>query len=344
MKDLYEQPSILPPMGLSDHSCVLWTPNDKPKVKPTKKRVLQLRETDTFDFGRWITQHQWSEVYDAVGVAEKADAFHATLESSIDTFFPTKTLKTYCTDKPWVTLRIKHLISLRQKTPRIKHLISLRQKAFHRNTPSVWKFYRNRIQRELANAMKSYYKDHVSTLKTCNPRRWHQEIMTMLNTTKQASAIVIPGSETADNITVANTINAKFAAVSQALPAMDTSELPSFLPASQELPTRHVWDVCKRLLAVNTNKAPGPDGIPFKVLREFACDLSTPLYHVLNSSYAKGTVPSQWKQAVVVPVSKSQPASLDQLRLISFTSQFAKIAEFFVTRWIHNDDKFDQRQ
>ncbi|KAI8494383.1 hypothetical protein Bbelb_276090 [Branchiostoma belcheri] len=98
-----------------------------------------------------------------------------------------------------------------------------------------------------------------------------------------------------------------------------------------------------RLLAVNANKASGPDGIPSKVIRDFACELSTPFCHILNSSFAEGTVPSQWKQAVVVPVPKSQPATLHQLRPISLTSQFAKVAEYFVTKWIHHDITFNQR-
>ncbi|CAH1264247.1 KIF16B [Branchiostoma lanceolatum] len=43
----------------------------------------------------------------------------------------------------------------------------------------------------------------------------------------------------------------------------------SFLPA-QPVPTIHVWDVYSQLQSTNTYKSPGPDGIPARILKEFA--------------------------------------------------------------------------
>ncbi|CAH1274703.1 Hypp5395 [Branchiostoma lanceolatum] len=56
--------------------------------------------------------------------------------------------------------------------------------------------------------------------------------------------------DTEDSTTIANAINANFAEVSKALPALDFTQLPAFLPAPQQLPTLHVWDIYKSLLAV----------------------------------------------------------------------------------------------
>ncbi|XP_019639943.1 PREDICTED: uncharacterized protein LOC109481796 [Branchiostoma belcheri] len=120
--------------------------------------------------------------------------------------------------------------------------------------------------------------------------------------------------------------------------------LQSFLPSPEQLPRLLDWDVYQRLRAVKPNKASGPDNIPPKLIKEFACELTSPLCHILNASFATGVVPHQWKQAVVVPVPKSQPATLDKLRPISLTPQFAKIAEFFASKWITDDIKLDQRQ
>ncbi|KAI8503384.1 hypothetical protein Bbelb_192050 [Branchiostoma belcheri] len=332
MKDWYQCPSILPPIGMSDHSSVLWVPKAKTTDnKPIKKQTRQLGESGLFEFGKWITKHKWSEVYDAHGVIDKANAFHSTLENAINTFFPTKIIKVHQTDKPWVTQQIKRLISLRQK-------------AFHRQSANVWKFYRNLTQRALARAKKFYYTDRVASLKTANPKQWHQEIMNMANVRKPDSNISVPGIATEDNSSIANAINTKFAQVSQALPALDLTQLPAFLPAPHQLPSLAVWDVYKRLQAVKTNKAPGPDNTPLKLLKEFACELSSPFCHILNTSFSNGIVPDQWKQAVVVPVAKTQPASIDQLRPISLTSPFAKIAEHFALSWILQDVKFDNRQ
>ena len=48
------------------------------------------------------------------------------------------------------------------------------------------------------------------------------------------------------------------------------------------------------------------------------------------SSFEEGIVPSQWKKGIVVRVPKQNPPSLDNLRPISLTSIFAKVAEGFV--------------
>ncbi|KAI8510960.1 hypothetical protein Bbelb_118760 [Branchiostoma belcheri] len=332
MKDVYQCPSILPPIGLSDHSSVLWIPKGKRAPdKPTKKLTRPLCQASVHEFGRWVTSHNWSEVYNATGTAAKTNAFYGTLQDAITTFFPTKVIKTHSSDKPWVT-------------PQIKRLITLRQKAFNKQTCPVWKFYRNATHRAIARAKKNYYTDRVATLKTDNPRQWHKEVMRMANSGKGNSEIKIPGLDSDNDATIADAINSKFAGISQALPALDLTSLPTFLPAPQELPTLQVWDVYKRLLAVKTSKAPGPDNFPPKLLREFACELSAPFCHILNASFAEGIVPAQWKEAVVVPIPKSQPPTLDQLRPISLTSQFSKIAEYFALKWILNDIEFDKRQ
>ena len=77
--------------------------------------------------------------------------------------------------------------------------------------------------------------------------------------------------------------------------------------------------------------------IPAKIIKEFAYELSVPLTDILNSSFAEGKVPTQWKNGIVVPIPKQSPPSLDKLRPVSLTSIFAKIAEGFVSRWVIDD-------
>ena len=84
-------------------------------------------------------------------------------------------------------------------------------------------------------------------------------------------------------------------------------------------------------------KAPGPDGISARLIREFAYELSKPLSSILNQSYHEGIVPPRWKRAVVVPIPKSKPATWDKLRPISLTDHFAKVVEGFMAKWLRKD-------
>ena len=94
------------------------------------------------------------------------------------------------------------------------------------------------------------------------------------------------------------------------------------------------------------SKAGGPDGISAKIIREFAYEISKPLTLIFNTSFNEGIVPSHWKQAIVVPIPKTSPATWNQLRPVSLTDHFAKIAESFIIEWLMNDieDQIDPDQ
>lgn len=89
---------------------------------------------------------------------------------------------------------------------------------------------------------------------------------------------------------------------------------------------------CKVLNKVQSNSAGGPDKISARFNCLFSVELATPLAHIINSSFQQGTVPREWKWAIVVPVPKCSPPTIDKLWPISLTSHFAKIAEGFIAK------------
>ena len=53
----------------------------------------------------------WPEVHDAVTTSDKCEAFYPSIQSAIDTHFPTKKVKIHQKDKPWVIPFLKALIN-----------------------------------------------------------------------------------------------------------------------------------------------------------------------------------------------------------------------------------------
>ena len=51
-------------------------------------------------------------------------------------------------------------------------------------------------------------------------------------------------------------------------------------------------------------RAPGPDGIHARILKVCAANLAYPLSILFDLSYRSGSIPSDWKDANVVPVFK----------------------------------------
>ena len=67
----------------------------------------------------------------------------------------------------------------------------------------------------------------------------------------------------------------------------------------------------KNLLCnVDTNKAPGPDGIHGHVLKNCSGSLSRPLSILFKLIYNTGIRPLEWKSVTVIPIHKTGDKSL----------------------------------
>ena len=86
-----------------------------------------------------------------------------------------------------------------------------------------------------------------------------------------------------------------------------------------------VKDIIKNL---DPNKAPGPDQIHGKILKNCASALCTPLTLLFQSSFYTCSIPNDWKTANVVPVyKKGSKNSVQNYRPISLTSLIMKVYE-----------------
>ena len=65
-------------------------------------------------------------------------------------------------------------------------------------------------------------------------------------------------------------------------------------------------DIRVLLNKLNSNKAPGPDGISGKVLKNCASSIAYPITLLFNMSFSQGQIPGEWKLANVVPVLKKR--------------------------------------
>ena len=283
-----------------------------------------MRDSNIRAFGQWLCSYQWQELYEEPSCEIKSAIFYETIGNAIEHFFPTRQIKMHATDKPWIT-------------PEVKALIFRRQKAFKEGKTLLWKYLRNKVNREVKKARRSYYSDRIKTLQKENPASWYREIRGLLNMQHKELSVSIPDNESADSLFIANYINEQFATVAQGRPSLDPAQLPAYLPCGAPPPEVHAWDVCPILQKLKLGKAPGPDQLSTRVLREFAYELSQPVADILNTSFKEGYLPQQWKDAIVVPLPKCQPPCISKLRPVSLTSQLAKVAESFVSKWLLQD-------
>ncbi len=92
-----------------------------------------------------------------------------------------------------------------------------------------------------------------------------------------------------------------------------------------------VEDIQLKLKKLKTCKSPGPDGLHPHILKEYAQELSQPLYALFRRSLDEGCLPEDWKQAQVTLIFKKgnrhQPGNY---RPVSLTAVVCKVMESII--------------
>ena len=102
-----------------------------------------------------------------------------------------------------------------------------------------------------------------------------------------------------------------FQAVSSDLPMPHKCILPPRDP-NELIPDEYIIPVIsleKKLMKINTSKAPGPDSIPIWVLKDFTGYPTAPVCAICNTSLCEGHLPRVWKAATTHPIPKALPLS-----------------------------------
>ena len=143
----------------------------------------------------------------------------------------------------------------------------------------------------------------------------------------------------ADAVGKANILNRQYSSVFK---LEDTNNIPSkghsTAPPMPNIKIT-VEGVKRMLQELKPQKAPGPDKISTRVLKELAEPLSKPLTEFFQHSIDSGVVPTQWKKALVTPIfkkgdnNKHCPANY---RPVSLTAVCSKLCEHVIAKSIMN--------
>ena len=100
--------------------------------------------------------------------------------------------------------------------------------------------------------------------------------------------------------------------------------------------------VLKLLNGLNIHKAPGPDGLSARVLKECSSEIAPILTLIYNELLAQGTIPDDWRQANVAPVfKKGEKYNAANYRPVSLTSICCKTLEHIIVSNINKHLAFE---
>ena len=284
----------------------------------------------------------WETVDTSFTVEEAWASLNNTIINIADKHAPTRIKRVRANTLPWITDEIRALIIQRN----FHHKKA--QKSGSNNEWQVYRSFRNLVTSRIRRTKKHYYSNLIEVNKTDSSKLW-KTIKSIISTnvcSSQVESLVIDG----ENITDPASISARFGTFFSSITASLRQTLPStphpFLlhhPLGNPGPgvnfrlTSISEDfVHKQLRAINIMKSSGLENIPSRLLKDGADALVKPLTLLMNRTIYEGTIPSDWKHAVVTPVHKADPKTVpSHFRPISVLPVFSKILERAVHQMIY---------
>jgi hypothetical protein len=179
--------------------------------------------------------------------------------------------------------------------------------------------------------MNQKYKEYIKNLGsdlTDNPKKFWSLLNSRTKSKGSPDKIVHQNKEYTDPVGMASVINQYLCSIftkwgDNIVPQVDTfvnDHLTSLILTEREVKVA--------LTKLNPTKAPGPDGIPTKILKDYAEELAPHFTTIYNTSLHTGVVPDEWKQANVVVIhKKGKKTDPSNYRPISLLPVCSKVLE-----------------
>ena len=152
----YNDVQHLPPIGRSNHQCLLFTPKFKEKFKPISREVRQIKRSGLNELGL-----HWETVFCAEEVDGKVNAFTKLIVNMLDELLPKRTVRIHPCDKPWMTSSIK------LKTKAI-------QKAYTSGDKEMYKLLCEKLTSLISKAKENYYQRKTEAMRETNTAKWYK--------------------------------------------------------------------------------------------------------------------------------------------------------------------------
>ena len=313
-------------MGKSDHDIVVVHPHLSDRFVLQKTYTAWTRNcghNEKAFFSQALKQVSWETMYYMGSGQDQFNFFTNIMDVLIDSFLLWIQVKRNTNDKLWVTDHFRGLVQMKHSAKK------------HENK-EIYNGLKIKLHHMSRNLKSSYYNRKV---KDASAKEFWQIVnaLTQSNRNTKYSLQCLANLVTnGDMNQLADEINEFFRSISEDLPPINPPAVSISEPVLDQFIVS-VDSVEKQLMSTKIHKAPGPDGIPNWVLRDFAPVLAGPIAAIVNSSVREAFIPECWKRADVVPLAKVNPPKTIQkdLRPVSLTPSISKSClEHFVFVWL----------
>ena len=317
----------------ADHDIVFIDVNTRatvPKKKPSTKFLYDKADWDSMKVSmdnyclpQKPVQEQWNHLENF-------------LQNLMRKYIPSKVSRPQ-KHKPWITREL--ITDTHRRDRAFAAWKRTKSEAAHKTFTTLRSLCQNKIRKAHSDYLKNIL-DFDSNLDN-DKKKASKRFWTYVKSKKKDSCSIPPlrseGVLIADAVGKANILNRQYSSV---FTLEDTNNIPSKghskAPPMQSIKIT-VDGVKQMLQELKPQKAPGPDKISTRVLKELAEPLSKPLAEFFQHSIDSGVVPTQWKKALVTPIFKKGdkhcPANY---RPVSLTAVCSKLCEHVIAKSIMN--------
>ena len=310
----------------------------KPKLNHSSRPPVMKRSMKDFNKTRWIDalrNQDWSAVTSLQDIEEKTESFTSKINSALDDCAPYKSFKPRNNFRPGITTKAKQLIIERDRT---RKEVS---KASREDKPALkikYKHLRNRVLNQLRMDTMQQNGERISKAEN-EGETWRVVNEILKPRVPTVITITTPEGETSNEEKVAETFNKFFVEKINTLksnidPSLIKDPLERIKTKVQNknlnfsLKPVTVRAVEKIMKKMSKKKSKGRDGISQECLLLGQETLAAPLTNIINQSIATGIFPTQWKEAVVVPLlKKGDKKDLKNYRPVSCLAAASKVLE-----------------
>lgn len=324
-------------VDISDHLPIYYMEKEKIRQKSFIKEEITCRDfrNDNIEkFKMNMANINWNQIIECQTCEDAYNAFHTLCTNIYESSFPLKKLKKFKQNptKPWLTTGL--IAACHKKNKMYLNFIKFPT----RNNDAQFKKYRNRLNQIIRTAKINYYHYKFEEQKNNIKETW-KLIKTLLNKQKsssETSRFIYNNTIITDKKEIADKFNEYFINIGpnlskkiQTSPGINVQDyLTGDYQSSMFLTPTDNEEIYKILMKINPTKSAGIDNFKWKIFKNCAREILTPLNHICNLSFSQGIFPSRLKTACVTPIFKAKdPSDFTNYRPVSVLPLFSKLLE-----------------
>ena len=324
--------------GISDHDCPLVEFDLNPvRRRSSPRKIPVYRRADWTNFADHLEKigEDISRTAGDTPVSNLWKKLKDGIAEGVQRYIPHKNTRKL-DSLPFVTPEIRKLI---RKRDRMYDRMKTANKDVFQHDRAIkakqrFKELKQEVQRKLRRSYWQYVESVVTPLETePGMKRFWSFIRHMRTDNCGIAALKEDGKTLTDPKSKADACNRQFESVfTEETPLTGThTSKPQLYPSCPDI-TITCPGVVKLLSNLKAHKAPGPDGLSPRVLKEMATTIGPILTVIYQRSYDTGVVPEDWRSANVVPVyKKGNRTKPSNYRPISLTCIVCKVMEHIIT-------------